>query len=214
MCFNYKVSLFTFLIGTIFSILLITNGNRKYAMENTITGIFLIFISLIQLMDFFFWIDIDNKFGINKITTIIGPVLNVGQPLILYMIKYLYYKPNIFTMKNYNLPIAILNLLYLIYFIVIYIQFLSNDNLITGVNDKDGHLKWNWIDYANPYFYLILFAINIFYLFNRKYALILFGITYFFLYISYKYFQYSIGEIWCFFGSIIPLIMYFISFYI
>jgi hypothetical protein len=47
MCFNYKVSLFTFLIGIIFSILLITKGNTKYKIENKITGIFFIFISSI-----------------------------------------------------------------------------------------------------------------------------------------------------------------------
>ena len=67
MCFNYKVSLFTFLIGTIFSIILINFGDQKYALENKISGIFLIFISAIQFMDFLFWIDIKNKLGINKI---------------------------------------------------------------------------------------------------------------------------------------------------
>ena len=67
MCFNYKVSLFTFAIGTIFSILLIKYGNKKYMLENKITGIFLIFISLIQFMDFLFWIDLKNTIGINKL---------------------------------------------------------------------------------------------------------------------------------------------------
>jgi hypothetical protein len=73
MCFNYKVSLFTFIIGTVFSILLFKYGNKKYKLENKVSGIFLIFISLIQFMDFLFWIDIKNEYGINKITTIIGP---------------------------------------------------------------------------------------------------------------------------------------------
>lgn len=212
MCFNYKASLFTFSIGTIFSILLIKYGNKTYMLENKVTGIFLIFISLIQFMDFLFWIDLENTIGINKIVTILGPILNVCQPTILYIIKYLYYKPEIFTLQYFNLPIAILNILYVFYFIRIYISFLSKSKLITGT--KNGHLKWPWIEYANPYFYIILFAINIFYLFNFKYALVLFSITYLFLYLSVKYFNYNSGELWCFFGSFIPFLMFGFSFLI
>ena len=212
MCFNYKVSIFTFLIGIIFSILLIKYGNKKYSTENKITGIFFIFISSIQFMDFLFWIDIKNKFGINKITTILGPILNICQPIILYLIKYYYLKPDITSLHNYNLPIAILNLLYLIYFIIIYIKFLSNEKLVTST--ENNHLKWPWIKYSNSTFYIILLAINIFYLFNFKYALLVFVITYLFLFISVKYFYYNKGELWCFFGAFIPLILYFSSFYI
>lgn len=211
MCFNYRTSLFTFLLGTIFSILLIYYGNPKYILENKISGIFLIFISCIQFMDFLFWIDIKNKLGINKITTIFGPILNVGQPIFLYLIKYYYYRPNIFT-SPIALFVAVLNVLYLIYFITIYTKFLLNDTLITSI--EHNHLKWPWIKYSNPYFYLLLFAINIFYLFNFNYAFALFTVTYLFLLLSYKFFNYNVAELWCFFGSFIPLIMFFMSFYI
>ena len=212
MCFNYKVSLLTFTVGTIFSILLMNYGNPVYRLENKATGLFLIFISLVQFMDFLFWIDIDNKIGINKVTTIAGPILNVCQPTILYLIKLFYYQPNILSLQNYNLPIAVLNIAYFIYFITIYVRFLLNDKLVTST--QDGHLKWPWLKYTNPYPYLVLFAINIFYLFNFTYGLVLFSILYFFLYISKKYFKYSAGELWCFFGAFVPLIMFFLSFYI
>jgi hypothetical protein len=212
MCFNYKVSLLTFFIGITFSIILFKYGNAKYVIENKVSGIFFIFISFIQFMDFLFWIDIKNNYGINKITTIFGPILNVCQPTILYLIKYLYYKPNILSIQNFNLPVAIMNFLYVIYFIHMYINFLSNDKLVTST--QHNHLQWPWIKYSNPYYYLLLFGINIFYLFNFKYALAFFTITYFFLFLSVKYFFYNAGELWCFFGSFIPLIMYFMSFYI
>jgi hypothetical protein len=212
MCFNYKVSLLTFTIGTLFSILLINYGNKKYAIENKIAGIFFIFISAIQFMDFLFWIDLKNKLGINKITTILGPILNVCQPTILYLIKCYYLTPDIMTMQNYNFPVAVLNLLYFIFFIKNYSKFLTNEKLVTGT--ENGHLKWPWIKYFNSLFYLILLAINIFYLFNFKFALVFFLITYFFLFISVKYFYYNAGELWCFFGSFIPLIMYFLSLYL
>ena len=75
-------------------------------------------------MDFLFWIDIKNKIGINHIVTILGPILNVCQPTILYLIKYYFYKPNIFALENFNSPIAFLNILYAIYFAVIYNKYL------------------------------------------------------------------------------------------
>ena len=213
MCFNAKTSLFTFLIGMIGSILLIFYGNKKYKMDNIVFGIFLIFISLIQLMDFLFWIDIKNKLGINKLLTFIGPLLNIGQPLILYIIKLIYYKPNIYTYTNFNLPVAILNFLYFIYLFSIYYQFIIKEKILI-TSTKDGPLSWPWIKYYNPAFYLILFAINIFYLTNFNYSLLLFVITYLFLLLSMKYFYYSAGELWCFFGAFIPILMFILSYYI
>ena len=206
MCFNYQVSLFTFALGTIFSILLIISGNKKYALENKTSGVFFLFISAIQLMDFLFWIDLKNKYGINRIASILGPILNVGQPTILYIIKYLFYTPVFKSITD--IAAAVANLSYFLYFIVIYVKYLSNEKMITST--ERGHLKWPWIKYATPGFYLVLFAINIFYLFNLTYALYLFTITYFFLFLSRKYFYYNTGELWCFFGAFIPLIMYFI----
>lgn len=211
MCFNYKVSLFTFCLGTAFSLLLINYGNKKYRLENITTGIFLIFISLIQFMDFLFWIDIKNTMGINKVTTLIGPLLNVGQPLIFYLIKYIYYKPDIFQLKH--LPIMILNFLYFLYILKMYYTFIKNGNLTTTIG-KYNILEWPWIKYNNYYYYLLLFALNIFYLFKFKYAFVFFSITYLFLYLSRKYFYYNIGEMWCFFGSFIPLIMYIIQLFL
>ena len=212
MCFNYETSLFTFSIGMIFSVILMKYGNIEYMAENEVSGIFLMFISLIQLMDFLFWIDIRNDYGINKIVTILGPLLNVCQPIIFYLIKYFYYKPNVFSMKNFNLPVALLNLMYFVYFIGMYQKFLSQGELTTST--KDGHLSWPWLEFASPYFYLFMRAVNIFYLFDIKYALVLFGIVYSFLALSVRYFNYNVGELWCFFGSFVPFIMYHASFHI
>jgi len=76
MCFSSQISILTFTIGTVFSLLLIKYGNPIFKKENLASGIFLVFISMIQGMDFLFWIDLKNKLGINKITTIFGPILN------------------------------------------------------------------------------------------------------------------------------------------
>jgi hypothetical protein len=211
MCFNYKVSLLTFFIGTVGSYILIKYGNIQFYKENMVYGIFLIFIAGIQFMDFLFWIDLDNKIGINKIVTIFGPLFNVGQPLILYIIKLIYFKEkDLLSFKN--LPILILNLLYCIYLFTSYFKFLNESALVTKTNH--GHLKWPWIDYYNPTYYLILLGINIFYLMNFKYSLIFFIITYIFLILSCLFFSYNPGELWCFFGSFIPILMFLASYFI
>jgi hypothetical protein len=207
MCFSAKASLITFLIGTIGSLFLIYFGNPKVRNENITFGIFLIFISAIQLMDFFFWIDLKNKIGINKVATIIGPLLNVGQPIILWTIKLLYFSPDIWSASN--LPVTTINIVYLLVLLYNYTRFISNSNLVTTTNH--GHLEWPWIKYSSPVFYLILFAINIFYLTNFNCSLLLFSVTYFFLILSSVFFKYNIGELWCFFGAFIPFIMYLLT---
>lgn len=213
MCFNASASLLTFFIGIIGSILLIKLGNSKYKSENYVFGIWTIFIACIQLMDFVFWIDLKNKYGINHIVTLLGPWLNAFQPVIFYLVKYLYFKPNIyFNVLNLNFLYAILNFAYFINFIMIYWNFINNSKLTTST--KHGHLNWPWINYSNPIFYIILFALNIFYLTNFNYSLMVFIITYFFLILSFYFFRYNIGELWCFFGAFIPIILLFGSYFI
>jgi len=206
MCFNEQVSFVTFITGLIGSYGLIKYGNLKYKKENSVFGIFSIFVALIQLMDFLFWIDIKNKIGINNLTTIIGPLLNVGQPLILYLIKILYYNPDInLTKMNSNTFYAFFNLFYFIYLILMYTNFIQSGKLVTSTSH--GHLSWPWIPYTNSTIYIIALALNIFYLTNFNYSLIVFIIIFLFLFLSTYLFSYNKGELWCFFGAFIPFIL-------
>jgi hypothetical protein len=213
MCFTASTSLLTFIIGIVGSIALIKFGNPKYKSENLVFGIWSIFIALIQLMDFLFWIDLKNKYGINYILTLFGPWINTLQPVIFYLVKYIYFKPTI-SLENWNINniYAILNFSYFINFIMIYWNFINESKLTTST--KHGHLNWPWINYSNKIFYIILFALNIFYLTNFNYSLMVFIITYTFLILSYYFFRYNVGEIWCFFGAFIPIILLFGSFYL
>jgi ABC-type multidrug transport system fused ATPase/permease subunit len=79
---------------------------------------------------------------------------------------------------------------------------------------KNNHLKWKWLSFFNGPFYLILFALNIFYLSRFTYSLLCFIIIYLFFILSYILFNYHVGELWCFFGSSIPLLMLFFSYVI
>lgn len=217
MCFNAPTSLLTFCIGIVSSLILINYGNKKFIKENIVFGTFNIFISFIQLMDFCFWIDLNNKMGLNNIVKLIGPWLNVGQPLILYLIKLVYFKPNInLTKINMNTLYALLNIGYLIYLFTIYMQFLNSkpsiDKIKTGTSH--GHLYWPWIPYSNPYFYLILLTLNFIYLTNWKYNILVLSILYFFLFLSFYFFQYNVGELWCFFGAFMSILFVIGSYYI
>jgi hypothetical protein len=183
------------------SVLLITsrNGGRT----NISFGVFFIFISLIQLMDFAIWSDLGNKIGLNRVATMIGPLLNVGQPLIMYFIK-------IVVFQHYRIDfVSLLNIGYSVYLAKIYYLFVKGDELTTKV--EQGHLKWPWLKYTNPLAYLVMFIINALYLTNFKFSLLVTSITGFFLFLSHSYFAYHVGEMWCYFGAFIPMLIYLLS---
>ena len=210
MCFNAPVSLGTFLLGFLFSIILILYGNPKYKKENIVFGIMFIFISIVQLMEYFLWIDINNKYGINYLMTLISPLIVIIQPFILYVIKFIYFNPELLT--STNLPLFIVNIIYFGIFLVNYITNFINKRLITKV--ENGHLNWPIKNLMGSTFYLILLLINIFYLTDMKYSFIVAFFTYLFSLLSYNYFGYHIIEMWCFFGAFLPLIIFFITRYL
>ena len=83
-------------------------------------------------------------------------------------------------------------------------NYIKAGNFITTQNYK--HLMY-MVKYFDSKFYLLMFAINI-YLTNFKYSALLFIFTFIILYVSYKYFNNHIGELWCFLGSFIPFIFF------
>ena len=92
-------------------------------------------------------------------------------------------------------------------------KYLYNSKLVSGV-DKNSHIKWPWVPYFNSKLYVIMLALNMFYLTNFKYSFAVFLITYLCLYLSWKYFSYNVGELWCFFATIIPSIMIILTYYL
>ena len=191
MCFSARASLAAFLIGLVGAFSLISRGDTN----NIVFGIFFIFISLIQLMDFVFWSGSDKA---NRIATMIGPLLNVGQPLIMYLIKISYfgYAPD---------KMFFMNSVYAAYLATMYTEFIDTGDRVTRV--VKGHLKWPWIEYSNPVFYLVMFIVNALYLTDFEYSAKVTVITLFFLLVSHSYFAYHVGEIWCYFGAFIPFII-------
>ena len=170
MCISLKASLNTFLIGLFSSLGLVFFGNKElYAYNIIVAGIF-IFVSLMQLVDFGIWLDLDCTKGTNKLATIVGPVLNWFQPTVVFIIIYCVLKYTTSGKKIYNNHarqfskynnilsqfdilskniklIHIINIVYIIIVCVLlalfYTKAYSNPGLLC-TKVQNGNLNWSW----------------------------------------------------------------------
>ncbi len=207
MCYNPTVSLTAFLVGVMFSLLLIGYGNPRHKAENMVFGVLLLFVAGIQFMEFLFWVDLHNKIGVNKLATVIGSLFNMGQPLLIYIIKVVYY--NAFQVDW----VAGMNFLYLLYLLRVYYQFIVGGTLTTS-KLAGRHLRWPWLKYINPWAFIIMFATNIFYLTDFTYSFVMFSIVYCILAFASTFFPNHVGEFWCFLSTSVPALMLPLSYYI
>lgn len=196
MCVSSNASLFTFIFSIISSFILIFYGNTKYYKENLVTGIMFIYVSFMQIVDYFIWNDLDNKKNYNKMATISGAFLNYTQPTAIYIIKSIVFKKT-------NYIINLMNLIYFIYFIYKYHVFLNSNELTTSVSNK--HLLWKWSKYFNFLIYIITLIINIYVFMNFKYYLMIIILVLGCLILSYFKFKEHVGEFWCFIVAYTPL---------
>jgi hypothetical protein len=204
MCYNKEISIKAFMFGIISSVLLIKFGNKAYENTNYAIGLFFIYISFAQLMEYFFWADIECKTGENKIATRFGPLLINLQPVVLSFILMNYCKSNNFIPKNI---MVVLNALYVIYVLYKYNQFISNpENECTGVNET-GHLSWKWTYDFNYFYYNLLMFLNFVNYANDKYIVAMFIIVYLLFSLSYLKFNQNIGELWCLLSTSVPAII-------
>jgi len=197
MCISKNVSIITLTIGIISSILLYYFGNKKYNKENKIYSFFLFYVILMQLFDYIFWIDQDNKKNLNSIFSYIAPIFNYSQPTILYILKL--YVNNIEIKTYYDKFILLLNIFYVIISIFCYKNYINDKPVLTV--KKGPHLNWKWTEHISV-FYFLLFIINIFYKSVINYSIMAAFIVFFGLYISFKYTNIFIGEIWCLIASV------------
>lgn len=200
MCVSKNASIITLTLGIIGSILLYYFGNKKYYKENKIYSFFLFYVILMQLFDYIFWIDQDNKKNLNSLFSYIAPIFNYSQPTILYILKLWIQNSEIST--YYDKLILLLNIFYVIICIFSYKNYINDKPVLTV--KKGPHLHWKWIDHISI-LYFALFIINIFYKSTLNYSIMSVLIVFFGLLVSSKYTDNFIGEIWCFIASIAPL---------
>lgn len=206
MCISGPLSISTFVVSIISSIILIFYGKKKYYKENLIMGLFFIYIAGVQLFEYVMWID---KGEYNNIATKILPFYIYIEPLILYHLK-LWILNKTETIWEYLLEVIyILNFIY-----NISSYYIENPNDITKSTVYG--LNWKWILYLNWNLYYILSIITIFIYFPFEISIPFFIFSFLFLIISYlkRYntSKISVGSLWCLLSASIPIFMIFFEY--
>ena len=137
MCWNANVSLNTFLFsGFVLLLIMYNNAFTQYKiqiMNNKWIYLFFASFIIIQLIEFFIWRNLDNKY--NNVFSIIASLVILSQPVVSLMIIT-------------NLPLR--NLLLSIYLSISipYSIYTFSTNHIHSTVSKSGHLTW---DFLNDY---------------------------------------------------------------
>ncbi len=201
MCWNQQVSLNTFLFS-IFALLLIMYNNyytqyKIVEIHNVWIYVFLSSFIFMQLIEFFIWRNIHDKYY-NHLFSIFAVCLLIIQPICSMMI--------LSNTKIRNILLSI----YLLAVIPYSIYSFSNKN-IRSVKSKSGHLRWIFFE-LTPYMLLFwLFFLLFSLLYENKIMGVFVGVC--LLLISYYNFKkdYTVGSMWCW---MVNLIMIYYIFYL
>lgn len=193
MCISKNLSLISFIVSIISSITLLYFGN---APENQVISYYMMFVGLMQLVDYGAWIDLDCTKGSNRLSSIIGPLLNHIQPLLFLLLAYYYLQSS--SIVPYKLIVS-LGVMYGGYMIYKYITYLNMNNLCIQT-DPLSHLVWQWGNNYNYWGYHLLFLLGIINFYKYKGLLVFYIAAYVLYSISIK------SEIWCFLITGLPFL--------
>ena len=185
MCISAYASANSFLVNLISAICLIFYGNSNLKIYNLIFGLFAIYTSLMQVVDFGIWTDLSCKIGTNRIASLLGPALVYLQPAMIFIIAYFVFnktklgrnlknknqnqnqnnstlkpKNKLFKMfdvstSKFNLSKAI-NILYVICIgIFLYIYYTNTHTHINCSKVVDGSIKWGWLGNSKLSYYTL-----------------------------------------------------------
>jgi len=187
MCWNENVSLNTFLFsGFILALIIYNNAFTKYKIQElNDKWVYLFFASFIfmQLIEFFIWRNINNKFY-NNLFSIIATLLLLAQPLVSIMI-----------LKNVELRNSLIYS-YLSIIIPFSIYKFSTNHVYSTVS-KGGHLIWNFFDIPRVTWIVWLFFFLFSFAYEKNWFAIIFSlVTLLITFINYKN-ENTIGSMWC-----------------
>jgi len=187
MCWNAEVSLNSFIFGIIsMTIVLILNK------INYINVLFALTISLIQLMEYYMWNNINNK-AVIYILSIIGYFILLAQIILL----------NYGCLNDKDRTVALIIIAFFAIYLFIYNY---NNDKFKMEKGENKHLVWHWADFPKPFLILVL-LFYIYPAFNCGYiSFILISIS---LLISlYYYYNFKTwGTMWCYFGNFYWIIL-------
>ena len=192
MCWNAEVSLNTFIFSIfVLSLVYYNNNYTKYKIhhfDNQWMYIFLLLAFSMQLIEFFIWKNINNKYY-NKIFTILAFILVFCQPIASLMLLKNYLLRNIIL-----LPYLIIGIPYIIY--IIYTK------KFRSIVSSSGNLIWN-IKIHRFCFWIWLFLLLFSFIYEQKWGHILFAIVTLSIFI-YKE-RSTTGSVWCWFINSISI---------
>ena len=200
MCYSAESSFSSFVIGTISSLILLT-FNNKYIQH---AGVFFICVCLMQLLEYFMWIDQDCVFANDMATRFVVPVLAL-QVFALYF-GGLYF--NTINIPYLYHPIAMASI------VIISLYFISKTTFskkkLCSRPKKNQDLKW---DYGGVDMSIALFVY--FFMFNLLFLLLglkseIWVFTYIF---GLYYYVLNNGShsYWCYYSAGIPLFLVILS---
>lgn len=187
MCWNAEVSLNTFIFGLISAAIVLSINKNELKLV-----LILMSATLIQLVEFFAWRNIDNKEAIKMISLF-------GMGVILLQLIFI----NSFNLKG-NERIIVLTIIFISSLIAL--NHIINNNKLKMEKGVNGHLMWHWTDVPVP----LLIILLSFYLYagfrNKKLSFVFTLVT---LLISlYTYYKYKTwGSMWCYISNILWLIL-------
>lgn len=203
MCYSKELSLISFLFGIFSSTSLILFGKDEYKNDNIAIGGFFIFVSLMQVVEYLIWSDPTCKNGLNKIGSLLGPLLNHFQPIVGLILGY------IFLNHTNIVPINIIifiSTIYSLYVLSEYNGYISNPtNLCVQKNDCD-HLDWTWKYNFRYEFYFFINLLNLGLFYNSKNYVLTWSVSHLLFLISVFKFNKNIGELWCLMVTGVPLV--------
>lgn len=194
MCFNSKISFNTYIYGSLIAIILLLIN------ETPILNIYIAYsISLIQLMEYLAWINIDNN-NINKKENIY--YLSIIGLLILFIQILLI---NINNLEGIERIIIVILIIILIIYIFYYNYKNDKFNITVGNN---GHLIWHWIDIEYLNVIGLFFWLYPFLRINDYFTFILASIS--IIFSTYNFYKYkTFGSMWCYIGNFMWIILIF-----
>jgi hypothetical protein len=191
MCWNKDVSLNTFLFSSFVLLLVWYNNNytqyKVPGFENKWTYLFFISFFVMQLAEYFIWVNINNKFY-NSLFTIIAAIILFLQPLASSLL-----------MTNNKFRDLFIKI-YLLLFIPYGLIKLYTYNFYSSVSPL-GHLQWNFgknIKNINNLFWVLWTFFFLFPLiYQKNFIVFLFGFFTLLLMLYNYYKDNSAGSMWC-----------------
>ncbi len=209
MCYTANDSLLAYVINFITSLMIFIYSSDEHL---KVLSLFLMFVGQMQIFDYIFWKndykneELDTNYScnqINKITTKLAIIFNHLQPIILILLQYIY-----------NFELSLVSIITIIIYSVVGISYTFNaikKVQCTFPNKGVMDWKWNKQDFSGIYYFIFLMSLSIS-SFNFKnikvqYASVLVNLISFFVATKTPILNYSIGRIWCYYASLLPLFL-------